>query len=228
MIRGEGDLVHARYALEARRLSSKFRPLVLSRNSAALIPFLCEGLWLILTRDDGNVEIPRGSAFTLKGVGIVSARHVFDDAADDFSTWWLMRGAPPYDLWPITAYRANAVLDMTILTTAARSDAVFKRSQEVPQVGDDVVLAGFPNWHTNADKPIRVDTKVVQRKVISTVSYVGVGYPILSGASGGPVLNNQGGVIGVITNGSTHAVMPNSFVEIKHIDVALQAAEVQL
>jgi hypothetical protein len=56
-------------------------------------------------------------------------------------------------------------------------------------MGDDAVLVGFPNWHTHGDLPVRIDTKVIQAKPMSGVTYIGVNYPILSGASGGPALN---------------------------------------
>src|ERR1019366_10310902 len=103
-IRGKGDPVHARYALEFGILCGNADPLVLRGRAAEIIPFLREALWIVLAYDKQNAIAWTGTAFALRGVGLVTAAHVFTEAKDDISKWSVVRGSAPFDEIPISAY----------------------------------------------------------------------------------------------------------------------------
>ena len=228
MVRGPGDPIYTKYAIMARKLSGDLRPAVLCGKSAEITSFLQEALWVVVTLDAQGNPIPRGTAFTLNGLGIVSAAHVFTELEEITGTWRVVRATNPHDSFPIRMYRHQPGLDLARISTDAKSNAKFTRSQRSTEIGEDAVLVGFPNWHTYGDLPVRIATGVIQEKPISGVRYIGVNYPILSGASDGPVLDCRGEVAGVIANGSGHKTMPNSFVSVRHIESVLQGRDVQL
>jgi len=228
MVRGAGDPIYTKYAIIARKLSVDLRAPVLCGKSAEITSFLQEALWVVVTLDSQGNPIPRGTAFTLNGFGIVSAAHVFTELEEITGAWQVVRATNPHDAFPIHMYRHQPGLDLALISTDAKSNATFRRSQRSTEIGDDAVLVGFPNWHTYGDLPVQIATKVIQAKPISGVTYIGVNYAILSGASGGPVLDYRREVAGVIANGSGHKIMPNSFVSIRHIDAVLQGRDVQL
>lgn len=86
-----------------------------------------------------------------------------------------------------------------------------------------VIAVGFPSWNATGDKLLCADTSVVQLKTISMCNLASVGYSLLSGASGGPVLDKAGHVTGVIVTNKDDSGLPNGFISIKHIDAVLSA-----
>jgi hypothetical protein len=226
-IRGKGDPVHARYALEFGKLCVSTHPLIVRGRSAEIIAFLREALWVVIAYDGQNAIVWSATAFALRGTGIVTAAHVFTESNGGISRWSLVRGSAPFDEIPISAYTYDPGVDVAVVTTKAQSRAVLQRSDQPYVNGGDVALVGFPNWHSSGDQPVRVAVKTVQEKPISGVTHVGcAGYAILSGASGGPVLTGSGGVCGVIVNSHGHSTMPDSFIASKHIDAAVNGKTV--
>jgi RNA-directed DNA polymerase len=223
MIRGRGDALHARYAIAASKLHGFGRAAILEGRATEILEFVREALWIVLGRDPAGHFGPQGTAFGLAGIGFVSARHVFDAGFPGFNIWRLVRAGHPYDEFPITGYRNHPNFDLTTLEVVARPDAEFRRTTDVPIEGDQVLVLGFPNWHTHADQPLRVVTSVVQRKTISGARLSSVNFPLLSGASGGPVLNREGCVVGVITNSVGSLVFPNSFLSLDHLETVTTA-----
>jgi len=135
----------------------------------------------------------------------------------------LVRSCAPYDEVPVTAYRWHPSFDLTVLQTTVRSRAVLRKSAAVVPDGDPVTVMGFPNWHSFGHQPLKANTHVVQQRTIGGSSLASVGYPLLAGTSGGPVLNSEGRVTGVVVNSGTSAVFPNSFLAIGHLDAVVAA-----
>lgn len=124
MVRGEGDPVYSKYAIDASRLSRDIPVLpVICGRSAEILRFMRETLWTVLAYDASGFAIPMGTAFTLADGGIVSARHVFDDTDGESYSWKLMRACSPYDEFPIHSYRNEPGVDMTLLLSGANSHA---------------------------------------------------------------------------------------------------------
>src|ERR1019366_7019175 len=153
--------VHARYALEFGILCGNADPLVLRGRAAEIIPFLREALWIVLAYDKQNAIAWTGTAFALRGVGLVTAAHVFTEAKDDISKWSVVRGSAPFDEIPISAYVHQPGIDLAVVTTKAQSRAVLQRSDEPYVNGGDVAVVGFPNWHSIGDQPVRVAVKTI-------------------------------------------------------------------
>jgi len=154
---------------------------------------------------------------------VVSAAHVFRDQEPGKNYWVLVRATPPHDEYQITGFRDENVLDMTVLRTDAEPNGLLCRSAASCAVDDKVVITGFPNWHSNADKPIKIGANVTQTKIISTIEHISIDKKILSGASGSPALDSYGKVVGVVVHNEDHKVSPNSLVSIKHLDIAIGA-----
>jgi hypothetical protein len=223
MIRGSGDPLHAKYAIAASKLPGYEIPALLEGKAATILPFLREALWIVLGRNSAGEFGPQGSAFPLRHVGFVSASHLFEPGEPGYNDWKLVRGCAPYDEYPITGYRGDPGFDLAVLRTSARPHALLRETGKPVGGGDPVVVLGFPSWHTYGDQPLRVNTHVVQQKVVSGSELASVGYSLLSGASGGPVIDTLGAVVGVVVGNTSHPVLPNSFISTKHLTKAVAA-----
>ena len=227
MVRGEDDLIYAKYAILARRLSQQMQAPIICKRASKVLPFMKETLWVVLAYDAENDFFPMGTAFTLSGGGIVSARHVFDDSKD-YPKWMLMRASQPYDEHQITGFRNDALVDMTLLSTTANPHAALRMTTDPCKNSDHVTLFGFPNWHTQADQPMNLGGTITQVKTLSNIEHLSIDQTVLSGASGGPALNDLGDVVGVIMTNKDHDKIPNGFVSIRHLDLVQKAPIVQL
>lgn len=221
MVRGKGDLLHAKYSIQASKLPGyPLRAALLEGRAAEILDFLKECLWILVGRDVAGDVISQGTAFHLEGIGYVSARHVIHPPEPGVTSWRVIRAAPPHDEFDVTHCKLHShpMLDLTLLRTNAKSHAALRRAQAPLFMGQEVVIVGFPNWHTIADDPLRAPTEIVQRKIVSTIPLASVHYPLLSGASGSPVLDGFGNVVGVVVNSKDHATLPNGVIEIDNID----------
>jgi len=228
MVRGDGDLTYIKYALQAARLTHNIDPPVICKAAALIEDFIEESVWVVIGEDSAQNAVAQGSAFFLRGVGFVSALHVIANPASSVKCWFLQSMRAPFFRMPITGYKANPHVDIAILQSAARTFGQLRASDVDASSGDTMTLVGYPNWHSTADRTLIAPATVVQSKVVSTVHFSSVSYPLLSGASGAPALNAAGEVSGVITNSSTHSTIPNAFVAIKHIPLALAGTYVTL
>ena len=95
----------------------------------------------------------------------------------------------------------------------------FDYSLEEQNIGDNVLVAGFPNYN-NEDMTLTNATIKGIRK-LNGISHYEIDKPIISGNSGGPVFDMDGRVIGIATRGgkseeeAMHAynlVLPISYV----------------
>jgi RNA-directed DNA polymerase len=223
MIRGTGDPLHAKYALAAAKLPGYHSPARIEGRASEISSFFQEALWVVVGYDAQGQSGPQGTAFELEGFGIVSALHTIDPHDPQWSTWKLVQPCPPYAEFPILGYHRHAQFDMTVLETGARSAAILRQATDLVAVGDPLVVLGFPNWHTTADQPLRVLTVASQTKTVSAVKLVSVGYPLLTGASGGPVLDRSGRVCGVVVRSVLDTTFPNSFISIDHLPSVVAA-----
>jgi RNA-directed DNA polymerase len=227
MIRGGGDRVYTKYAIAASKLTDGRLAPVLQFPATDLLDFLRAALWIVIGRDSTGDVGPQGTAFHLHGIGFVTARHVLDH--DPLvKSWTIVRATPPHDEFPIVSYKSNPACDLAILGTAAKSHAMLRRNMEVAFKGEDVAVIGFPSWHSLADHPLRATMQVVQTKIISGIRLASVSYPLLSGSSGGPVLDSSGHVVGVIVRSKDDVTLPNAFIDISHIELAANAAAVAM
>jgi RNA-directed DNA polymerase len=223
MVRGRGDPLQAKYAIAASKLPGYDVPALLEGRAATIPSFIREALWVVLGRNAAGAFGPQGSAFPLSGSGFVSALHVFEPGEPGYDDWKIVRGCHPYDEFPITGYKHHPAFDLTLLQTLARPHAVLRETSDAVGNGDPVVVLGFPNWHTYGDQPLTVNTHVVQQKVVSGSYLSSVSYSLLSGASGGPVMDTRGTVAGVVVGSASSAVLPNSFISSKHLDDVIAA-----
>jgi RNA-directed DNA polymerase len=219
LVRGNDDSIYARYAIAAHRLGALRYTPILQGRSIRCKAFVPEALWIVVGRDASGIEISQGTAFTLAGVGIVTAAHVFDDRGAGIA-WALIRATAPYEEVPVHQWKTLKGLDLAILGSNARSHARLQRSGTGLE-GGTLTAIGYPNWHSTADAPMIAHTSIAQVKTIGAVRWNGLHHPLVSGASGGPVLGEDGLVVGVIVSSVTSPVLPNAFISIKDVDAVL-------
>jgi RNA-directed DNA polymerase len=221
MVRGDGDTVYTEYALRARKLGIDLRPVRITGTATRQRDFIEEAIFVVIGLDALGSQVAQGTGFFLEGAGIVTATHVLTQPAVSVSKWSLHGMRPPFSTADITGYTADPHLDLAILKTNVFQTGCFCAAAIDPEPQEPIYLVGYPNWHSLGDHSLMAEWTVVQTKVISGLRYSSVGYPLLSGASGAPVLSLGGQVVGVVVHSSGHLTLPNAFVSIGHVGVAL-------
>ncbi len=219
MVRGPGDCTYARYALLAKTLDASLNTPFIIGDATGVVEFLRECLWVVVRKPPSGAYVPCGTAFFTKKWGFVSAHHVFDPTNSHLGGLFLVRASAPYDDAPITSIRYKSGIDLCLLeSTAVPRAALHAASEDFPLTGHKVRVVGFPNWHTSGDSPMSALAVVTQVKRVSLVLYASVDQPILSGASGGPVLDSAGRVTGALVFSPTHNSIPNAFISLEPLD----------
>lgn len=222
MVRGDDDLLYSKLALRAHRVLKFFKYGVpIWGNATKNIQVLEASIWVVIGKDrEGNI-LNTGTAFSLEGVGLVSCGHVFknpNSAGLTVHNWEVLRASDPCKPFQVSEITRHSHIDLAILYTTAPHIASLKRADRQVKTGEPLTVIGFPGWHTIADKIFRDNGLTSQTKTISGLEYIMTNRTIREGNSGGPILDENGLVIGVVVYGSEGVLAPNSGIDIRHID----------
>lgn len=221
MIRGTGDPLYVRLAVRARRATGiTEKPIAMRGDSARANDGLVEAVWIILGLDVRGEATVQGTAFSLAGVGIVTARHVFEKEA--CPRYELRPAYAPSTRYPVTSIRQHPDVDIAVLGSDAPRFAALCHDGSQQQVGAPVTIAGYPTWRESTQDHLLIARgAVIQMKNVKGIEYLLIDQDIRGGNSGGPLLSASGDVVGVCVYGSDSSIAPNSATSIKHIDQVL-------
>lgn len=208
-----GDPVAARYLAELAELSETAGPIV--SGAASRNPFvLSRSLWIVCGMKD-DVQVATGTAFALDRFGLVTAAHVFDEHAA--TSWFVLPAWKPWKKYPFSLIRTSSHHDLAQIAPPIPLPARLGAAHACALHGADVWVAGFPEWAGPADRVSVESSHVTSVRVLSLVRHLLTSATITPGMSGGPVLDKDGNVVGVVRYGSKSLVAPNSFVAVEHI-----------
>lgn len=110
-------------------------------------------------------------------------------------------------------------MDITILESAAPiyASLVAVADTDMPQKNAEIRIVGFPQWTSLADRLSVYKCSLAQVKVVSAVTHFLTNGSVRQGNSGGPILDDNGMVIGVALFSAQHLAFPNAGVHISHI-----------
>jgi S1-C subfamily serine protease len=198
MVRGKDDSVCIRLLRDYARLAPEFRFTSVG-GPHTNIDLIKDAVWVLeaLVDVEGNVVTNQGTAFFLKGIGLVTCAHVLDGQT--------------MAICPIEPHLSHPVRVVT------RDDQIDLAVLEVPGVHHDIELAmgdptslqqsapikllGFPNYAPGNQCAIR-NGEVTDFRTVSATRRILVDANIIVGNSGGPVLDQRNCVVGVAARGA--------------------------
>jgi len=197
-VKGRGDNVYRNYALRYNAIfpdhSLKIAPSEEDRIN--------NGVWVIDRWDEPQTQ---GTAFFLEGVGLVTAYHVVKELSvfDELDIYLPLGKSKKFK-----AYKTNRFCehkDLVVLShNIPKADFLeFVLAKSVIK-RESISVIGFPNHDAGEDTSIR-EGKIQNISTISAVKRIEVSAEIYEGMSGGPIINNEGKVVGVCYKGK-----PNS------------------
>ncbi len=190
MVKGESNVIY-------RRLYNQFCEIMGKPITYIIDPFkdISPALWVLENIE--NDKISQGSAFMLKGVGLITCQHVLGKETYAF------RYADFNKRYPVKIIAENKDLDLAILEIGFKRNITYLEKGNPDKIthGDELILAGFPKYK-HGDKPYIVKCSIATVNTVTAQNFFSIDGNIVTGNSGGPVLNSQGQVIGVAMSGN--------------------------
>jgi S1-C subfamily serine protease len=206
-IRGATNPLYWRLLRQYASLDSNF----VLREPTSFVEFdiaeIKKALWVLV---DKSTQA-QGTAFMLRGFGLVTCDHAIQDAGEIYA----FQSRDPMRTEHHVRVRAqDQRLDLAIL------DPPVPLSKDL-RMGDDsamrqldpIRLLGFPQHHDGADVSIN-EGQIVHEYRFENMRRFHISPTIIQGNSGGPVLNSQNQVVGVAIKGGPgelNAVVPISY-----------------
>jgi S1-C subfamily serine protease len=151
-------------------------------------------VWVV----DNDSDISQGSAFFLKGVGLVTAAHCAKGAKEVEVYHPSKRNIK----FKASVAKRDEKLDLAILshTIPATEYYELERSFVAVAVGSDLTAIGYPDFGPGDGLNVR-EGKVSSLPVKNDVSMIEVTQKLSQGMSGGPLLDGNDAVVGVTHKG---------------------------
>jgi hypothetical protein len=150
-----------------------------------------EAIWVLECESNSS----QGSAFFLEGVGLVTCDHCLGPETMAF------RFDDPGRKFAIKVMKRHAIIDLAVLGIETTSGRLAKGNPSSMNAMDHLLVVGHPNYRIG-DSPMSVPGLIVGFRTKSGIRRIITNAPIVAGASGGPVLNAFGDVIGIAVTGS--------------------------
>ncbi len=147
-------------------------------------------------------KFAQGSAFFLKGVGLVTASHCVAEAAAVHAEIDLYHPTKPSNVFKATVKQHCEIRDLAILdhSVPANEFYEFEVSGDEFVTGDPVTALGYPKFAPGDGMNIR-SGNISSFSVKSTVPLIEVTQMLTQGMSGGPVIDRHDKLAGIIHKG---------------------------
>lgn len=196
-IRGQADPVVRGLAV---RFNSNF-----PERAIEILPSNIEirdrAVWIIEYYREDTQDIVQGSAFFLKDVGLVTAAHCVTNNAP----MHIYHPSKLSNKFEVQVNQVDNKRDLAILGHNIPLNEYFEleRSIRTIAVSDELTAVGYPDFGLTDKVNIRLGT-VSSFTSRFGVQYIEVTQKLLQGMSGGPLLDNNFGVAGVIHKGGAN------------------------
>lgn len=161
------------------------------RDRAVWIVEYCEG-------EGDDIKMGQGTAFFLKGVGLVTAAH----CVEEVEKFDIFHATKPTNKFTAKVLRRDAHRDLALLEHDIPPAEFFELDKSVGLVaaGDEMTAVGYPSYGLGDRLNIR-ECKVSSTPRKHAVKYIEVTQNLSPGMSGGPVLNSDNMVAGIVHKG---------------------------
>ena len=160
------------------------------QNRVAVVESAGGAVVTLKVYDAAGAPLGQGSGFFVEDGRIVTNSHVVEGAArvDVFASDERLLGSVPY------VEAMSEIVDIAVLPRLGIAPpATLRLDAALPKAGSDIIVIGAPLGLTNT-----VSTGIVSAvRADGGASLLQITAPISPGSSGGPVLNEQGAVVGV-------------------------------
>lgn len=166
----------------------------------------------------GEVVIAQGTAFFLRGVGLVSADHTFDDLSTGLYAD-IYRPENPSDTYQAApSSKRCSTRDLVILNHNIPLHAHLDLSPTtmVDNIKQPITALGFPSFGPG-DGISEIPGHIISRPTKSSIKLVEVSSILNDGLSGGPIINDRYQVVAVVQRGGTSETKQYG-VDIREID----------
>jgi hypothetical protein len=136
----------------------------------------------------------QGTAFKLKGYGLITCHHVLAPQTVAFQR------ETPNQRYPVRVKMENRAIDLAIIEIDANVGTELISASSKARKGDGITLHGFPNYTLGVEEQ-SVPGVVVGFSTVAAIRRFNVSAAIVRGTSGGPVLNSSNKVVGVACMG---------------------------
>lgn len=198
MVRGKSDSVCIRLLREYARLETtfKFTSVAGPNTSAELIK---DAVWVLqaLSGSGPNMVTEQGTAFFLAGVGLVTCAHVLHPQTR------AIRPQESHIEFDINIVAVDRHLDLAVLEIPGVHHDIelpFGEPASLRQ-SEPIKLLGFPNYAPGNQCALR-NGEVTAFRTVSAIRRILIDANIISGNSGGPVLDAKNRVVGVAVKGA--------------------------
>ncbi len=192
-VKGQADPVARGIAV---RFNNCFptRPIRITPSQGEMLD---RGVWVV-KHADGKLDERQGTAFFLKGVGLVTAAHCVEGVVEAE----LLHPSKLANIFKVRASKWDKDRDLAILEHAIPETEYFELDACTKPIatGHAMASVGYPKWGYGDRLNIRpgvVSTVTVK----STVRLIEVTQQHTPGMSGGPLLDSSGAVAGIIHKG---------------------------
>lgn len=188
MVRGSADPLLKKYVQKYNSLTKEKKVTLPLTNKEKLH----KSSWII----ESESEDSQGTGFYLKDVGIVTCEHVLKKDSYVFHT------SDPSKRYKVVDAVFEKAIDLAVLKINEKPKNFLESANENLEEDQKILVTGFPNYN-KGDMLLVDDGKIAGFRMQSGIKRAIIRKaPIISGMSGGAVLNMKGQVIGIAVRGA--------------------------